>query len=152
MIRLRFAIRRRFALKDLLIATAVIALALAWRLDRNQLAGQIESLSIEVKSGQAEIQFLTAERGQLREMVELNRTQLREVRLNLRSLTRDLEELNHEIDLETLVSGVDAIETRGNRLDGTVFVTFSNGKNFFRRADTREASRAQRLLIRTRMR
>ena len=36
MIRPRFAILRRFALKDLMIVTAVIALALAWRLDRTK--------------------------------------------------------------------------------------------------------------------
>jgi hypothetical protein len=151
MIRQRFAIHRRFALKDLLITTAVIAIALAWYLDRSRLASQIESLLSEVKSDKAEIQVLTESRDQLRKTVNLNQTQLREMRLNLNSLIRDVEAFSHDIDLVTLVSGVEAIESRGSFRD-TVFVTFTNGQSFFRHAEMREASRAKRLLIRTGMR
>lgn len=144
-------IRRRFALKDLLIFTALIAIALAWLLDRNQQAGQIQSLSQQVNSGLTEIQTLRSSRDRLRETMSRNMTEIRELRSELRSLMRDVETFQQEIDLATLVSGVEAIEARGTRLDDTVFVTFHNGRSFFRRADARETLRAQRLLIETRM-
>lgn len=143
-------IRQRYALKDLFITTAVAALALAWFLDRHTLASQIESLLSEVKSRHAEIRTLTASRDQLAKTVDLNRSQLREMRRNLNALIRDVEEFDRDIDLETLVSGVDVIETRGTLFKDTVFVTFTNGKSFFCHANFREVMRAQRLLTDTR--
>ena len=142
----------RYALKDLLVATTVVAVALAWLLDRRSLTSQVETLVTDAKARESEIRFLNSARIELVKALEQNERNLREMRRELRSLRREVEDFNREIDLETLVSGVDTIEMRGNRFKDTVFVTFTNGQSFFHNATTREVMRAQRLLVENRMR
>lgn len=140
-------IRRRFALKDMLIVTALVAMALAWRLDHNRLAGRIESLSVEVKESKTEIEMLQVSRNRLRDSLDANMTDLRELRSEFRSVMRDVASYRQEIDLETLVSGVETIESRGTSLNDVVYVTFHNGESYFRRASLLQTTRAQRMLI-----